>query len=76
GLCIYQSNYGALKLGLRTRQEKVRARVITDNIHYLHQLTDRMEMFTVDRDFGKFIHHSELLSREFDLLRHRLRGAN
>lgn len=72
GLCIYSQNYGALDVGIKHRETRVRAKMLTDNVHYLSGLATQMENFLLDRDFSQFKHHSAFLAREFDTLRSRL----
>lgn len=75
GLCIYHRDYGALSVGVQRRDSLVRARILTDNVHYLQRLSVQMENFLLDRDFGKFEHHGAFLENEYDSLRSRLRGG-
>ena len=75
GLCIYHRDYGALSVGLQYRDSRVRARILTDNVHYLQRLSVQMEKFLLDRDFKQFTHHAEFLAGEYDSLRSRLQGG-
>lgn len=75
GLCIYYRDYGALDVGVQNTDVRVRARILTDNLHYLKQLSVQMEKFLLDRDFQKFEHHAEFLAGGYDSLRSRLRGG-
>ncbi len=72
GVCVYQANYGALTVGTDQRDSLVRARVLTDNVHYLKRLSTQMQKFLLDRDFNKFEHHSDFIASEYDALRARL----
>jgi len=75
GLCVYSQNYGALAIGVQHRDSRVRARILTDNVHYLQRLSIQMEKFLLDRDFAQFEHHAEFLASEYDTLRARLQGG-
>jgi hypothetical protein len=75
GLCIYQSNYGALEVGTDRRDDLVRARIYTDNVHYLQKMSGQMRKFLLDRDFARFGHHAEFLRDGYDSLRARLQGG-
>lgn len=74
GMCVYHRNYGALKVGTGQRDAQVQARILTDNVHYLQRLSVQMQKFLLDRDFGKFEHHSKFIQSEYDALRIKLRG--
>lgn len=75
GMCIYQRNYAALKVGTSQRDSLgLQGRILTDNVHYLQKLSGQMQKFLLDRDFGKFEYHSKFFASEYDALRARLHG--
>ena len=72
GMCVYRSNYGALAVGARYRDDRVYARMLTDNVHYIQGLAVQMNTFLLEHDFSKFHHHSVFLRAQLDELRARL----
>lgn len=72
GVCVYPTNYGALRVGTSERDAQVRAKMITDNIHCLKKLSTQMSKFLLDKDFKKFVPHADFIESEFDALRSRL----
>lgn len=78
GVCVYQANYGVLAVGTSLRDSRVRARIMTDNVHYLQRLSTQMQKFLLERDFNQFEHHSAFIASEYDALRAKLQeqGGN
>jgi hypothetical protein len=75
GLCIYRANYGALEIGLDSRDPLVDGKTMSDNLNYLRRMELSMRRVALDRDVRHFSHHQELLQRGFDDLRVKLKGA-
>jgi len=69
GHAIYIQNFGALKVGIERRQDRVKADVIAGNYHYLMDLQKQMRTFVVDQDFSRFRYHRQFFKDSFDLLR-------
>jgi hypothetical protein len=75
GLCIYRANYGALNVGIQTRDDLVRVKTITENYYSLQKLQIAMQKFANDRDFRVFEQHERFLSEAYDQLRTRVKEA-
>lgn len=69
GQAVYIQNFGALKVGIGRRQDRIKANAIAENCLYLTNLQNQMSTFTVDQNFSRFKHHSKFLKESYDLLR-------
>ena len=74
GTAVYNSNYGALCVGIHERDSLVQAKAFAENIYYLRRLQYEMKDFLQEEDFGKFIYHSEFLKKAYGTLRTKLKG--
>ncbi|MGO9022292.1 MAG: hypothetical protein ACLQVJ_28475 [Syntrophobacteraceae bacterium] len=68
GLAIYRQNYGILSVGIREKEDSVRAKAIVDNIYAIRKLQFSMKDFLPNENFQKFSDHDKVLSDFYDTL--------
>jgi hypothetical protein len=74
GVAVYQSNFGALRLGIQEAQKVVRGEVLIENINYLTRLKYQMINYARTGDFGHFEHNAASL-RDWDMVLHSQLGG-
>lgn len=60
GQTVYKQNYGALKLGVRTKAHVIDGRCWNENYYYMKDMELEMRRYLTEADISVFKHHSEL----------------
>jgi hypothetical protein len=71
GLACYRHNYGVIEVGIRARDDFLKAVTMRDNLSYLLDLTDQMRKFLLENDFEKFGVNAKHIRDAYELLRTR-----
>jgi hypothetical protein len=72
GYTMYKHNYGALKLGIKTKSHLIDGRCWFDNYRYLVDLQLEMRRFLNDYEFGQFQFHGNEFKHAYESVRETL----
>lgn len=69
GVACYQQNYAIKNIGIRERDELVRAMTIRNNLSFTRRLESQMRAYLLEGDFGSFGENGPILQQHFTELR-------